>query len=160
MPGARRLVVAALAVAALFACAATALATTGPTPLAFPPKYKISKREATPLIGVYKMRGHTKRLISAGLAQGFSEAGYFQGSLEVYQYDKRGLESCWVGTTYEYHVVNGKVHVDVFSPNGQGTPLLARMILKARGKTLTGIIHQVHPLIPKPEPITFVRVRR
>lgn len=155
-----RLTLAVAVTAAALIGATTALATTGPTPVAFPPKYKISKRQARPLIGVYKMRGRTRRLISAGLAQRFNEAGYFQGSLAVYQYNKRGMESSWVGTTYEYHVVHGKVHIDVFSPNGQGTPLLARMVLRAHGKRLTGVLRQIHPHISAPERISFVRVRR
>ena len=144
--------------AALSAGAGSALATTGATPLAHPPKYQISKRQALPFTGLFKLSSGSPELIDAAIVARFNEAGFFEGTMEVYYY-RHGEKSSWVGTTYEYHQVGDKMHLDVFSPNGQGTPILARMVLVPRGNRLVGQLRMLHPQGP-PARVAFTRQKR
>ena len=77
-------------------------ATTGATPLAKPPLWSVSRREAKPFVGRFKFaRPHGGQLINAAYAAEINEYGYLEGTLVVYAYDEAGSETSWVGRTYE-----------------------------------------------------------
>jgi hypothetical protein len=129
--------------------------------LAHPPKYKVTRRQARPFMGRFKVVApHGRRLISGAYVAGLNEYGYLQGSLALYLYGAGGREISWVGATYEYHPVGrGRMIVDVVSPDND--QIFARMHLAVRrGQRLTGTLVQLEsPLIPA-QRITLRRVAR
>jgi hypothetical protein len=146
---------------ALGLLAVPAVATTGPTPLAKPPLWNLSKRQARPYTGRFKLAGpHGKQLINAAYAATINEYGYLEGTLVVYTYDEEGRETSWVARTYEYHPKGGtKMAIDVISPTNEN--IFARLHLKVgAGGRLTGIIEpRKPPYTPvRPQQITLRRV--
>jgi hypothetical protein len=149
----------ALVVAALGAPAA--IATTGPTPLAKPPLWNLTKRQARPFVGRFKLVApHGRQLINAAYAAEVNEYGYLEGTLVVYTYDEEGRETSWVARTYEYHPKGGgKMAVDVISPTNES--IFARLHLQVRrGHRLTGTLEPLRPPFApvKPQRITLRRV--
>jgi hypothetical protein len=141
--------------------APVATATTGPTPLADPPRFEVTKRQASPFIGRFRLAApHGKRLISGAYVAKFNEYGYLQGSLALYLYGAGGREISWVGATYEYHPVGrGQMIVDVISPNNDA--IFARMRLAARrGHRLTGTLIQLEPPLIPAQRITLRHIGR
>jgi len=135
--------------------APAAIATTGPTPLTKPPRWNVTKREARPYVGRFKLAGpHGKQLINAAYAAAFNTYGYLEGTLVVYTYDEAGRETSWVARTYEYHSKGAtKMAIDVISPANES--IFARLHLKvgAHGR-LTGILEPLKP------PLAPVRAQR
>ena len=81
-----------------------ARATTGATPLAKPPRCNVTRHQARPYLGRFKLAApRGRQLISAAYAAEINENGYLEGTLVVYTYDEAGRETNWVGRTYEYH---------------------------------------------------------
>jgi hypothetical protein len=142
--------------------APVATATTGPTPLAKPPRWNVTKRQARPYIGRFKLaHPHGRQVINAAYVATFNSYGYLEGTLVVYTYDEEGRETSWVARTYEYHPKGGgKMAIDVISPANES--IFARLHLRvgARGR-LTGILEPLKPpLAPvRPQRITLRRVR-
>jgi hypothetical protein len=129
--------------------------------LAHPPRWHVTKRQATPFVGRFKLvapRG--RRLISGAYVAGLNEYGYLQGSLALYLYGAEGRETNWVGATYEYHPVGrGRMLVDVVSPNNQ--TVFARMRLAVRrGHRLSGTLVQLQPPLIPAQRITLRRIGR
>jgi hypothetical protein len=154
---------AALAVALLTMIGApTAVATTGPTPLTKPPRWKVSKREARPYIGRFKLaRPHGRQLISVGYAASINSYGYLEGTIAVYTYDRAGRETSWVARTYEYHPLGGtRMAIDVISPANESIFARLRLRVGARGN-LTGILEPLKPPYApiRPQRITLRRAR-
>ena len=157
--------------AAVLVCAAAGLlllagapqvgATTGPTPLTKPPLWTLSKRQARPFIGRFKMVApHGGQLISADYAAMPNEFGYMEGTLVVYTYDEEGQETSWVGRTYEYHSKGrGKMTIDVIAAANENIFAKLRLQVTRRGE-LTGILEPIRPpLAPvRPQRITLRRV--
>lgn len=163
-PASKKLIgIAAVAGALLLAGsgAGSAVATTGPTPLTKPPLWNLTKRQARPYIGRFKLaRPHGRQLINAAYAATINTYGYLEGTLVVYTYDEAGRETSWVARTYEYHPKGGtKMAIDVISPANES--IFARLHLKVgpRG-SLTGILEpRKPPLAPvRPQRITLRRV--
>lgn len=149
----------ALVLAALGAPAA--IATTGPTPLAKPPLWNLTKRQARPFVGRFKLAApHGRQLINAAYAAQVNEYGYLEGTLVVYTYDEEGRETSWVARTYEYHPKGGgKMAVDVISPTNEN--IFARLHLQVRrGHRLTGTLEPLRPPFApvKTQRITLRRV--
>lgn len=120
-------------------------ATTGPTPLAFPPRFKVTTAQAAPYMGRFKLaRPLGPKLITGAYVGGYNERGFVEGNLVVYGYDAEGRESSWLGRTYEYHYVAGKMIIDVISPVNE--EIFARMRLRpARRGRLTGFLKMLIP---------------
>ena len=145
----------ALAVSlALTVAPSHAEATTGPTPLAHPPRFKVSDAQAAPYLGRFKLvRPLGKELISGAYIAGRNERGFVEGTIEVYHYEAAGRETILLGRTYEYHAVGGRMTIDVISAANQ--VILARMHLRpfGRGK-LAGTLRSLVPPRP-PQRITM-----
>jgi hypothetical protein len=138
-----------------------ATATTGPTPLANPPLWEVTKRQASPFIGRFRLAApHGRRLIGGAYVARFNEYGYLQGSLALYLHGAGGRETSWVGATYEYHPVGrGQMVVDVVSPDNDA--IFARMRLAVRrGGRLTGTLVQLQPPLVPAQRITLRRIDR
>jgi hypothetical protein len=141
--------------------AAGVSATTGPTPLTKPPLWSVTKRQARPFIGRFKLAApRGKQLINAAYAADINEYGYLEGTLVVYTYDEAGRETSWVARTYEYHPKGpGKMAIDVISPANEN--IFARLHLRViAGGRLTGILEPLKPpLAPvRPQQISLRRV--
>jgi hypothetical protein len=150
--------VAAIAAAALavllVASPGTSLATTGPTPLAHPPRFQVSRAEAAPFLGRFRLaHPYDRSLISGAYIAGHNERGFVEGALEVYHYDAAGHVSVILGRTYEYHSIGRRMVIDVISPANQA--ILARMTLHpAAGGKLKGKLKSLQPAGP-PRQITL-----
>jgi hypothetical protein len=136
-------------------------ATTGATPLAKPPRWTVTKRQAKPFLGRFRLAApRGKQLISAAYAAEINENGYLEGTLVVYTYDEAGRETSWVGRTYEYHpIAPGRMTVDVIAPANEN--IFARLHLRALpGGRLTGRLESIRPpLAPvRPQQITLRRL--
>jgi hypothetical protein len=137
-------------------------ATTGATPLAKPPLWNVTRHQARPFLGRFRLAApRGRQLISAAYAAEINENGYLEGSLVVYTYDEAGRETSWVGRTYEYHpIAPGRMTVDVIAPANEN--IFARLHLRAiAGGRLTGRLESIRPpLAPvRPQRITLSRVR-
>jgi hypothetical protein len=152
----RRLRVVVIAVVLLAAMAGAAGATTGTTPLAHPPRFRVSKAQIAPYLGrfVLAKQRSSKRLISAAYLGGHNDRGYVEGGLAVYTYGPGGQEVSWVGRTYEYHHTAAGMTIDVISAANE--EIFARLRLRpTRGGLLTGTLRELLP-VPRPAtPITF-----
>ena len=159
----RAALVVAASCALLLGVATTPLATatTGATPLAHPPRWEVTKQQARPFIGRFKLVApHGRRLISGAYVARFNEYGYLQGSLALYLYGAGGREISWVGATYEYHAVRrGQMVIDIVSPDNDA--IFARMRLAVRrGHRLTGTLVQLQPPLIPAQRITLRRIGR
>lgn len=157
-----RLVAAPLASVLLMALLGTsgAGATTGATPLAKPPRWNVTRHQARPFLGRFRLAApRGRQLISAAYAAEINENGYLEGSLVVYTYDEAGRETSWVGRTYEYHpIAPGRMTIDVIAPANEN--IFARLHLRAlAGGRLTGRLESIRPpLAPvHPQRITLRR---
>jgi hypothetical protein len=154
----RRTTVALLcALAISFALTATpnrAAATTGATPLAHPPRFKVSDAQADPYLGRFKLvRPLGRQLISGAYIAGHNERGFVEGTIEIYHYEAAGRETIMLGRTYEYHAVGGRMSIDVISPQNQ--VILARLQLRPlAGGKVGGTLRSLLPPKP-PERITM-----
>jgi hypothetical protein len=133
-------------------------ATTGATPLAKPPRWNVTRHQARPYLGRFRLAApRGKQLISAAYAAEINENGYLEGTLVVYTYDEAGRETSWVGRTYEYHAVApGRMTIDVIAPANEN--IFARLHLRALpGGRLTGRLESIRPpLAPvRPQQITL-----
>jgi hypothetical protein len=134
-------------------------ATTGPTPLAFPPRYKVTKAQAAPYLGRFRLdKPLGKKLIGGAYVGGYNEKGFVEGDLVVLAYGMEGRPSSWVGRTYEYHHVANGMIIDVISQANE--EIFARMKLRpaAHGR-LTGTLRMRIPPGPN-EKITLVPAPR
>jgi hypothetical protein len=159
-----RLIAAVLASALLSGLlgASGAGATTGATPLAKPPRWDVTRHQARPYLGRFRLAApRGRQLISAAYAAEINENGYLEGTLVVYTYDEAGRETSWVGRTYEYHAVGpGRMTIDVIAPANEN--IFARLHLRALpGGRLTGRLESIRPpLAPvQPQRITLRRAR-
>ncbi len=140
---------------------APAGATTGPTPLTKPPLWSLTKRQARPFVGRFKLAApRGRQLINAAYAAAINEYGYLEGTLVVYTYGEDGRETSWVARTYEYHPKGpGRMAIDVISPANEN--IFARLHLRVTaGGKLTGLLE---PLLPpfapvRPQQISLRRV--
>jgi hypothetical protein len=137
-------------------------ATTGATPLAKPPRWNVTRRQARPFLGRFTLAApRGRQLITAAYAAEINENGYLEGTLVVYTYDEAGRETSWVGRTYEYHPISpGTMIIDVIAPANEN--IFARLHLRAlAGGRLTGRLESIRPpLAPvRPQRITLRRVR-
>jgi hypothetical protein len=136
--------------------------TTGATPLAKPPLWNVTRRQARPFVGRFKLAApHGRQLINAAYAAEINEYGYLEGSLVVYTYDRSGRETDWIARTYEYHPKGpGRMAVDVIGPAIQN--VLGRLYLRVghHGR-LTGILEPLQStfLPTRTQRITLRRVR-
>jgi hypothetical protein len=148
-----------LALAGVALGPSTSGATTGPTPLAYPPRFKITKAQAAPYLGHFKLaKPLGRQLISGAYVGGHNDKGFVEGNLVVYAYDAEGRESSWLGRTYEYHAVGDEMIIDVISPDNE--EIFARMRLHpARSGRLTGSLKMRIPPGPSQRisfaPISF-----
>ena len=124
----------------------TARATTGRTPLAGPPRFHVSHTQVAPYLGKFRLRLPVEgNLISGGYVARENEFGYPEGSIVVYYYGPGGKPASWVGITYEYHAINGRMVIDVISPNNQ--VIFGRLNLRhLPDGTLSGVLEQLRPL--------------
>jgi hypothetical protein len=139
-----------------------ARATTGATPLAKPPRWNVTRRQARPFLGRFTLASpRGRQLITAAYAAEINENGYLEGTLVVYTYDEAGRETSWVGRTYEYHPISpGTMTIDVIAPANEN--IFARLHLRALpGGRLTGRLESIRPpLAPvRPQRITLRPVR-
>ena len=148
---------AVLVATALIAGPAPALATTGPTPLAHPPRFAVTDAQAAPYLGRFRLvPPFDQQLISGAYIAGRNERGFVEGSLAVYHYEAAGRETVLLGRTYEYHAVGEAMTIDVISPQNQ--VILARMRLHpAGGAKLTGTLTSLLPSGPARR-VTFAPV--
>jgi hypothetical protein len=122
-----------------------ARATTGTDALDELPIFKVSPEEAKPFVGDFRLASSKPRhdgliSVSVGTKYDFLDGHYgskgvavLQGSMSVYEYEKAGRPTSWVGTLYEYRDVSGLMRIDVFS--GVHNTLIGRLLLRPRGKT-------------------------
>ena len=134
-----------------------ARATTGPTPLAFPPRFKVTKAEAAPYLGRFKLAQPLgRKLIAGAYLGGHNDKGFVEGNMVVYAYDAEGRESSWLGRTYEYHAVGDEMIIDVISQANE--EIFARLRLHPiRGGRLTGSLKMRIPPGP-PQRITLAPI--
>jgi len=130
-------------------------ATTGTTPLAHPPRFKVTKAEVKPYLGHFVLAHRNQgRLINAAYIGGYNDRGYVEGGLAVYTYDKSGQEVSWVGRTYEYHHTRRGMTIDVISASNE--QIFARLHLRTGpGRRLRGTLTELLPTPRKPTPITL-----
>jgi hypothetical protein len=135
---------------------APAGATTGPTPLAHPPRFEVSAIEAAPYIGRFKLvQPLDRRLISGAYVAETNERGYVEGTIAIYHYEAAGRPSALVARTYEYHAVDGGMEIDVISPQNQ--VILARIKLHQSGAgRLSGTFRSLMPA-EDPQTISLAR---
>lgn len=149
-------IVLAVVVVLLLALTGVAGATTGTTPLAHPPRYRVTRAQIGPYLGrfVLAKQRSSRRLISAAYLGGHNDRGYVEGGLAVYTYGAGGQEVSWVGRTYEYHHTASGMTIDVISAANE--QIFARMKLRpGRHGMLTGTLRELLP-VPRPAaPITF-----
>jgi hypothetical protein len=128
-------------------------ATTGTTPLAHPPRFGVTKSQAVPFLGHFKLVKRPKsRLISGAYVAWYNDNGYVEGGLAVYTYGPGGREISWVGRTYEYHQTNRGMTIDVISAANE--QIFARLRLRAgRHGRLTGWLRELLPVPRRPTPI-------
>jgi hypothetical protein len=145
------------AVTAFVVAAAPAGATTGPTPLAHPPRFEVNAIEAAPYIGHFKLvQPLDRRLLSGAYVAERNERGYVEGTIAIYHYEAAGRPSALVARTYEYHAVDGGMEIDVISPENQ--VILARMKLHQSGAgRLSGTFRSLMPA-GGPQTISMARV--
>jgi hypothetical protein len=122
-----------------------ALGTTGATPLAHPPRFKVDHGQAAPYLGRFRLvQPLDRNLISGAYIAGYNERDFVEGSLAVYHYEAAGRETVLLGRTYEYHAVGKRMTIDVISPQNQ--VILARMRLHpSGGKRLAGTLTSLVP---------------
>jgi len=145
-----------LALTASVIATAPAGATTGPTPLAHPPRFEVSAIEAAPYIGRFKLvQPLDRRLLSGAYVAERNERGYLEGTIAIYHYEAAGRPSALVARTYEYHAVDGGMEIDVISPQNQ--VILARLKLHQSGAgRLSGTFRS---LLPAEDPQTISMAR-
>ncbi len=143
-----------LLIAAFALAPSGAVATTGPTPLAHPPRFDVTKAEAAPYLGRFTLvKPHSQQLINGAYVAGYNERGFVEGTIVLYTYNAEGRETSLLGRTYEYHSVGDTMTIDIISPDNQA--ILARMKLHvAGGGKLTGELTSLMPA-GKPEPMTL-----
>jgi hypothetical protein len=149
--------VVAVVVVLLFALTGEAGATTGTTPLAHPPRYKVTRAQVAPYLGrfVLAKQRSSRRLVSAAYLGGHNDRGYVEGGLAVYTYDPSGQEVSWVGRTYEYHPTAAGMTIDVISAANE--QIFARLKLRpGRHGLLTGTLRE---LLPVPRPAAAITFR-
>jgi hypothetical protein len=144
------------AVTAFLVATASAGATTGPTPLAHPPRFEVNAIEAAPYIGHFKLvQPLDRKLISGAYVAERNERGYVEGTIAIYHYEAAGRPSALVARTYEYHAVPGGMEIDVISPENQ--VILARMKLHQSGAgRLSGAFRSLMPA-EGPQKISLAR---
>jgi hypothetical protein len=150
----RAALLACLLVAAFAGAPTVAGATTGPTPLAHPPRFNVTKTEAAPYLGRFTLvKPHSLQLINGAYVAGYNERGFVEGTIVLYTYDAEGRETSVLGRTYEYHSVGDRMTIDIISPENQA--ILARMTMHvAGGGRLTGNLTTLMPA-GKPEQMTL-----
>jgi hypothetical protein len=151
-----RAVVVAVVVVVLSALAGVAGATTGTTPLAKPPRFRVTKAQVAPYLGrfVLAKQRSSRQLVSAAYVGGHNDRGYVEGGLAVYAYGPGGREVSWVGRTYEYHHTGDGMKIDVISADNE--EIFARLKLRATsGGRLTGTLRELLPVPKKPVAITL-----
>jgi hypothetical protein len=131
-----------------------AAATTGVQPLSKAPIFLVSRADAKPFLGRFKLTAHGPGLISGSLVTAYNAAGYLEGSMAIYGYNSAGQEISWVASTYEYHYLEGIMRMDIWSPDGS---LLLGHVHLGRGpdRRLTGQL----VFGDTPESVTFSSVR-
>lgn len=138
--------------------AASAQATTGNAPLAHPPVYKVTRKQGAPYVGSFKLvRPHAVKVSKAAYVARYNEFGFLEGSLVVYSYDSAGTLTSWVARTYEYHVVGGRMEIDLIAPVNQ--LIIGHLVLHKNAKRelvgqLTGEV-----AAGQAQQITFASVR-
>jgi hypothetical protein len=149
--------VAVLVATAVIGLPRPALATTGPTPLAHPPRFSVTDAQAAPYLGRFRLvQPFDRQLISGAYLAGHNERGFVEGSIAVYHYEAAGRETVLLGRTYEYHAVGDEMTIDVISPQNQ--VILARMRLHpVGGSKLTGTLTSLLPPGPARR-VTFAPV--
>lgn len=132
-----------------------ATATTGTTPLAHPPRYRVTKAQVKPYLGHFTLgRRGQGRIISAAYIGGYNDRGFVEGGLAIYTYDTTGHEVSWVGRTYEYHHTRAGMTIDVISAANE--QIFARLRLHVvRGGRLSGTLRELLPVPRKAIPITL-----
>lgn len=137
-----------------------AMATTGATPLAHPPRFEVTAAQAAPYLGRFVLaKPHRSHLISGAYIGGYNDRGYVEGGLSIYTYDHRGEKVDWVGRTYEYHYIRGGMTIDVISAANE--EIFARLRLRVgRHGHLVGFLRELLPVPRRPAPVVFVPARR
>jgi hypothetical protein len=146
----------AVVVVLLSALACEAGATTGTTPLAHPPRFRVTKAQVAPYLGhfVLAKQRSSRRLISGAYVGGHNDRGYVEGGLAVYTYGPEGREVSWVGRTYEYHHTPDGMTIDVISAANE--EIFARLHLRVgRRGLLTGTLRELLPVPRSPSAITL-----
>jgi len=118
--------------------AATASATTGPTALNKPPRYKVTAAQAKPFLGTYSLTHAHGKLVSSTLKTAHNSHGYLQGTISVYQY-YQGQPSSFVATLYDYRYQSGQMRAVLWSP-GQNATFLGRLKLRSVAGKLSGTL--------------------
>jgi hypothetical protein len=118
--------------------AATASATTGPTALNKPPRYKVTASQAKPFLGTYSLTHPHGKITNSTIKTAHNSHGYLQGTISVYQY-YQGQPSSFVATLYDYRYVSGQIHAVLWSP-GQNAEFLGRLKLRPVAGKLTGTL--------------------
>lgn len=84
----------------------TAFATTGPTTVVTPAKYRVARAIALRYPGQYVMQtaASKARLVHGQMAITINSLGYLQGVAQFTGYDAHGLESTWIAFLYNFHL--------------------------------------------------------
>jgi hypothetical protein len=151
-----RAVVAAVVIALLSSFTGVAGATTGTTPLAKPPRFRVTKSQVAPYLGrfVLAKQRSSRKLVSAAYVGGHNDRGFVEGGLAIYTYGPGGREVSWVGRTYEYHHTSDGMKIDVISADNE--EIFARLKLRVGSAgSLTGTLRELLPVPKKPVAITL-----
>ncbi len=103
---------------------ATVLATTGPTTVATPAKYRVDRTIAMRYPGQYMMQtvAEKARLAHGQMAIEINSLGYLQGVAQFNSYDAHGQQSTWTAFLYNFHLTAHDVMaIGLYSVFGSGS---------------------------------------
>lgn len=153
--GLARCVATTFAVSFALGCVGIAWATTSPGALSTRPHFHVSPAAVAPYLGRFTLgEAAGPALLSGAYVSHYNEFGYPEGSLVIYVDGQDGSPETWVATTYDYHLVKGRMVIDLISPNNQ--VVFGRMTLRSlRDGELAGQLEQLRPP-GRSQPITLV----
>ena len=137
--------------ASLWIGGGAALATTGPTVIARPPRYRIARSIIDTYVGRYRTgtQAPKSRVITSDILITFAH-GYPQGGIAIFAYDAKGNVQSELLVLYDFRAVGANVVGDMEGPTG--TPVFGTVTMHhvGRSRNLTVLIRPVSYVGPGP----------
>jgi hypothetical protein len=112
----------------------TVSATTGPSEVLPPSRYKVSPRVAIPYLGAYKLKSvaQAARISRCAFGIEVNKYGFLFGLAQLYGYDLEGYQTLWVSILYNFHqTAKGVMVFDLLAP---GTHTITGRMFVTRSK--------------------------